>query len=164
MSDTAAVAARDGSAAAMKPEDSLGGGPSRQLPSATVSPHCDRGTDAVTGGAAACSSSSNCISEQKPNALGVRRLAAEGARTQRQWRRRRKFTLSLAATAHLLMLVVVAMAPLRSAALKIMLPEDGRECISQSLNAELFEVRGFAHLGIVTSFSGRLLLCSYNCM
>ena len=138
VSQTAAVAVRDGSAAAMTAEDGLGGGAARPSPSATVSPRCDRNTDAAEHGAVACSSGLNSV--RQPDAEGVRRSAAEGARTQRQWRRRRKLTRSYAAVAHLLILAVLAAAPLRSAALKIMLPEDGRECISQSLNAEVFEV------------------------
>ena len=72
---------------------------------------------------------------------------------------------SCAATAYLLMLAVLAATtPLRSAALKIMLPEDGRECISQSLDAELFEVLDFApscscHL---VPCSSRLIFCAYK--
>jgi hypothetical protein len=36
--------------------------------------------------------------------------------------------------------MLLVAAPLRSAALKIVLQENGRECVSQSLDAELFEV------------------------
>ncbi len=138
-SDTAADAARDGNSAPMTSEDGLGGGASRLSPSATVSPHCDRSSAATVCGAVEASGGFSRL--QTPDARGVRRSAAECARTQRQWRRRRKSVHSCAATAHLLlMLVVLATTPLRGAALKIVLPEDGRECISQSLDAELFEV------------------------
>ena len=144
-SDTAADAARDGSSTAMTAEDGLGGGGPRRSPSATVSPRCDRSSDAPVCGAVEASTGFSTL--QTPDAHGARRSPAEGARTQRQWRRRRKSAHSWAAkAAHLLMLVVLATAPLRGAALKIVLPEDGRECISQSLTAELFEVRGCALL------------------